>query len=518
MSDSGVVGARWRCQNQGMRTLKIGLSCALLACGGTDRALQPEPSDRSLPGVQPASAEGGPICPRCVIGGGESSDFDGGQDPCVQFVHTAVPVSAAEVQAAGIDADGFRSALERSFESELSWKDLTTSTAGAREPGLSGFQSQTRISGSVATGDWEKDYFDATSCDGFECPLGNGQVGNCANFAFEPRYLLATRVTLATADGAVAAVLRGRASLPEAPSSTDSALALPSFGASADASEVQGTLRVEPLPGNVHGTMTVTLSYYPDFVRGALRLEFTNWTAGMSGSGAKRTDERPLVGKFPSDVCEPSVLPAPLDAPHPRLHGRTPGDLLDELRTAIGASSPMAGWTPSGQATELQLEVGTPEYACVDHWDRIDGRPYSQITNLPLHASTSDGLLDWSEVAEYRFDDSSGVGRHSFAVRRELPPSAAVLHQDLQQFPLPPGTQIVFVGLRADYPGAGLGPGATSSPARVSFAFTTVSDCPGNDPACNEAYRAFGPAEYCLAAPAGGACTYRPAAQALLDP
>jgi len=217
-----------------------------------------------------------------------------------------------------------------------------------------------------------------TSCDGFECPLGNGQVGNCETFAFEPRYLLATRVTLGTADGAVSAVLRGRASLPESRADADSELS--SFGASL-----------------------------------------------------------------------------------------------------------------------------------------LDGAPYGQITNLPLQVSTSDGLLDWSEVAEYRFDDSSGVGQHRVAVLRELPSSALVLRTELQQFPLLPRAHTVFVALRADYPAAGVEP-ASSDPARVSFRFWPASDCPSNDAACNEAYRVAGGVEHCLAAPAGGGCTIRPAAQALPQP
>jgi hypothetical protein len=468
-------------------------SCAM-ACGGTDRASTPTADTTGAPSTE---AQVGPVCPRCLVGGGESTDFSGGLPLCAQFIRRRVLVSEAEAAAAGLDVAAARYGIERRFESELGWKDLSLSTARTRVPAISGFEPQTLIRGKVSATGYERDYFDATTCIGLKCPVGNGIVEDCSALAFDDRYFLKVQVSLDTDDGAISAVLRGRAAVPDPPHD-EMDTRLRSFGAFVDLSEVRGALRVAPPEGSEYGTLSLGLAYYPDAVRGMLTVSFTNWTDALLGSGAMREDDLPLVAKFPIDDCDTGTPPAPLDVPHPKLQGRTPGDLLAELQSAIDDAGPAARWLHTGADTELRLDVERPAYACVN----LQGypQPSSGITNVPVHLGTRDGLLDWSDTVSYRFDDSSGVATHLLSFEQQWP-AAAPGDPALRAFAFPTFTHTHFATFRAAYSATA----ASAAAASLVFRLAASSACAGNDAACNDAYVAAY-TEYCLVAPPNGGC------------
>jgi hypothetical protein len=481
-----------------------GTLSALAACGGKgDATATVEPAaaahDEWLAPLPPKNTVVGPVCPECLSAGGETSDFDGGRAAtCADYLVSA-PASDADAELAGYDVAAYRSRLTRSFETSLRWTDLTASSAQPRSTPIAGYTPETVVRGSVTTGGIERAVLDPAQCgDAAQCRWGPIEL-DCTSHSIAS-YSIATEVALATDDGAIEHVFHSaillEPSLPDANANApsrgvDAAL---SFAAHVDLADVQGTLRIEPLPEAKLGTLALWFGYLADSVRGQLVVNLGNdslWRTG-SGSSLEPVDDRPLRAHFPADHCAPDVLPAPLDEPHADLSGHVPADELAALGASIAAADTTALWSPTGPETTLRAQLRPLEYACI---------AYGRITNVPLRLSTADGKLAWSVLATYELaDDSAGVP-HRLSLEQELHPDSSMWAKVFGAFSLAPDTERAFARFRGEYPTTSAEVAPSAAPGRAVFEIVESNHCQNYQAACLPQTPSA-----CLVAPAGAEC------------
>ncbi len=505
MCASGIVWAssKWQTLNMRLSTAALFGTCTALAgCSGgdstTELGREAPPSAESID-TPPANTEVGPVCPQCLSAGGETSDFDGGRAPdCTSFLLHA-PASEAEAELAGLDVAEYRSRLTRSFETSLRWTDLTASSAQPRSTPIAGYSPQTVVRGAVSTGSLQRAFLDPARCtDAAQCTWNAYLVLDCTDLA-TPSFTIATRVALATADGAIdhvfpSAVLL-QTDIPEPVTRTSDPDAALSIFSSVDFSTVLGTLRVEPLPGVVFGQLGLTFIYFADSVRGQLTLSFGNgWERQVgTGSNLEPIEDRPLLAHFPADDCAVNVAPVPLDEPDPRLAGRTPADALAALDALLCATEGTASWSHTEAQTTLRVERLAPEYACV-----TPGR----INNVRLRLSTADGLFDWSVLAAHDLDDESASLPRRLSFNQKFTPLSEMWREVFGGFPLAADTEWTLVRFRGEYPEAGTEGSGESGHVRLEIAES--SSCASDIFVCTYEQAA------CLVAPPGGECFIGP--------
>jgi hypothetical protein len=263
-----------------------------------------------------------------------------------------------------------------------------------------------------------------------------------------------------------------------------------SIMAGVDIADVQGTLRIAPVPGVELGTLTLVLRYFADSMRGRLTFDFTNDWLRQDGTGSNILpfDDQPLVARFPADDCDLEVQPAPLAEPDLRLLGRSPSEHLAALRAIIATTDRTASWIGMGQQTALLVELGTPQYACV-----TPGR----ISNIPLRLSTSDGALDWSVLAAHDLADESTHLPHRLSFSQELDPLSTMWSEVFGAFQHAPASDHILVRFGAEYPATS---GPSAAPGHAALAISESSMCNHHLFACPEARAA------CLESPPGPEC------------
>jgi len=484
-----------------------GTLSALAACGGKDAtttavpaaAPAAAPHDEWLAPLPPKNTVVGPVCPECLSAGGETSDFDGGRAAtCADYLVSA-PATDADAELAGYDVAAYRSRLTRSFETSLRWTDLTASSAQPRSTPIAGYTPETVVRGSVTTAGIERAVLDPAQCgDAAQCRWGPIDLDCTSNSS--PTYSIATEVTLATDDGALQHVFHSAVLLQPSVRDASAVAASPgvdpalSFVAYVDLADVQGTLRIEPLPEAKLGTLALAFRYLAGGVRGQLVVNLSNdWLQQIgTGSGLQPVEDRPLIARFPADDCDPDFPPAPLDEPHADLSGRVPAEELAALGASIAAADTAAVWSPTALETTLRVQLNPPAYACI-----VAGR----ITNVPLRISTADGRLAWSALATYELaDESEGIPRR-LSLEQELHPRSSMWAQVFGAFPLAPDTERAFARFRGEYPTTSAEVAPSAAPGRAVFEIAESNHCQNYQVACLPRTPSA-----CLVAPAGAEC------------
>lgn len=513
MREAGIVRrvTAWQIQCMRWTSALLWSACSWLAgCGGSGTKEPDTETSDSLEDQReapPVNLVVGPICPSCIMTGGETSDFDGGQGPCVAFVRTLV-VSDAEAAAAGFDVAAYRHRLVRSFQAPLRWTDLTATSALPRATPTTGYAPETIVRGAVTTGEVTQTFFDETACDGGQACPGNTTASECRNILLDDVYQLVAGVTLATDDGALEATLSG--SIPLALGGPPSAVETDvlSFGSHADVANVSGTLRIEPRPGARRGSLDLYLGYFDDSIRGRLEVNFTNGWRALPGTGLAPIDDQPLVAALQEDDCPFNVTPAPLADAHGVLGGQAPGDALAALRSLIEQADPLAAWTHVGETTTFDVEVERADDACVTRLLDLETASHvgrGKIVKLPVRLTSSDGRVDWSALATYELGDAAANLPHRLWFEQELTPVSSRRLEAFPEFELAAHTDRVFLRFAARYPVANAETTPANAPASAVFEMFEQSGCPGNDLVCHQE-QADSYAAACLVAPPGVAC------------
>lgn len=516
MCDPGVVAASPAWQIQCMRYAALLAGAGLLAgCGegGTTLIDTTAPAPGEAPTDAPSNdAVVGPICPDCITAGGETSDFDGGKDPCAQFIRT-IALTDVEAAVAGFDVAAYRQRLERSFEAPLRWTDLTSTSALPRTTPITGYDPATTVRGSITTHGISETFFDAATCDTErQCQsLDGGSRLDCSYFVPTDVYRLAARVRVATDDGALDATLDGFVSLepsgpPALASAADGSTLL--FGSRTDITHVQGTLRIEPLPVAKRGSVSLYLALLDGAVRGRLEVNFTTGWRELPGSGIAELDDQPLVAVLQDDDCPFGVTPLPSAEPSQILGGQTPGDALEALRSRIADTSPVGVWTHVAGTTRFDVDIESLDHACVTpiiDLETGDVLGRGQLLNLPIRLSSSDGLLDWPALATYQLGDAAADRPHRLSFQQEFTSVASRWREAFGGFELARHTDRIFLRFGARYSAAGSAAEPANIAASAVLEIFEQSGCPGQNLTCQQeqadTYNAA-----CLVAPPGGSC------------
>jgi hypothetical protein len=515
MCAAGVVGAStaWHIHCMRYAAWLAGAGVLVVGCAGSGTTLldsAPPTAGDALPSdvavEPPRDAIVGPICPDCIASGGETSDFDGGRDPCAQFIRT-IALTDTEATLAGFDVAANRQRLERSFEAPLRWTDLTSTSALPRSTPTIGYDPATTARGSITAQGIAETFFDTATCDAErQCQslYGDSRL-DCSHFVWAGAYRLAAHVVLTTDDGALDATLEGAVPLQPDGLLESATQGNPlTLSSSADIANVRGTLRIEPPPGINRGSISLHLALLDGAVRGRLEVSFTTRWRELPGVPLAPLDDQPLVAALQNDDCPFSVTPLPIGEPSHTLGGQTPADVLETLRSRIADTAPVGVWTHVGAVTPFDVDIESIHHACVAPIVELGtgavlGR--GQLLNLPIHLSSGDGLLDWPALATYQLGDATADLPHRLSFRQELTPASSRWHEAFGGFELARHTERILLGFGARYSVAG----SDEPPASVVFEIFEQSGCPGNDPACQQE-QADSYDAACLVAPPGGSC------------
>lgn len=240
-----------------------------------------------------ATDSGGSVCPGCEPQlGGETGDF-GGLETFCGGVSRYVVIDRVEARALGFDVDEIERRIARPIDAPLRWVTRTDDAGGP----ASGYMRDTRVRAELVATGYRYWRADAEFCDGTVCTLYGESYPQAM---CEPdRFVeLAVRIDFETADHAVRGTAVGiaRQWVPDPTGTRDPGLPL-QVAASADLSEVTGSLRLHPDAGHAH-------------YRGQLDFSAELWADGYSGMlfPIARYDTRtrtvasvPVAAEFPAD-------------------------------------------------------------------------------------------------------------------------------------------------------------------------------------------------------------------------
>jgi hypothetical protein len=233
------------------------------------------------------------VCSECpAVAGGESSDFGGSVDICVQF-EEHVPISDARAVELGFDMARLTSLIERDIDAPLRWTEDVRNRGGAPK----GYEPQTRVEGRARRGDWLMYVaLDPERCVGPIC-RDDELMGEwtCAD-----RLELGVEVELRTLDGAVSTtasgyVLHGREASP---------FARPAGSARANLRDVRGSLELFPpaSPPLVSALLMIDLFFEPEQIEGDMRPYYR-----LSARPGTAEDYEPLSAHWPDVRAVPDT-------------------------------------------------------------------------------------------------------------------------------------------------------------------------------------------------------------------
>jgi hypothetical protein len=251
---------------------------ALLACGSSTTT---------------GDGAGKSVCPACPeLAGGESSDFGGTPNPCVQFEEHS-PIDAARASELGFDVPRLQALVAREVDAPLHWRQNDAPLYGGA---ASGYEPETRIVANVVITGYRHVALDEAACDGNECLVADGEQPLVCSDRLE----LDVRAMIHSADGAVAAttngyILQGRAGFPFAE--------VPGGSMFANLRDVRGTLEVAPDERTeiVRAVLSVDLRLGPERTEGDLRPHLL-----LQVGDVQFADYLPLFGSWPDALESPT--------------------------------------------------------------------------------------------------------------------------------------------------------------------------------------------------------------------
>ena len=315
----------------------LAVGCCVLACSSSK------------------SASGG-LCPTCKPQlGGESSDFGGGQENCLEQAQPLSDAVRAELQVADVVASA-----TSPFTTSLRWAVPDT------------VRGDTTL---TAT----------TTLDAATYRV----IGVEASEGCRDRVLIPATVNVATADGGLKAILHGAVELRRGD-------LIWHLRAHADLASTNGNLPLELDETRAHrGQLSLALSGFPDTRRGSFNADLSYFPAGVSEVGTMGDSTqtpgleqvRLELGRFPADDCSIIDFPLDLEIAHPWLGGMSAHTIHSRLRAALPAIT-NARWL-DGSTTELSLALD----------DLVDQR-------VCLGAAFGDPILRFASVTRLRSADA----------------------------------------------------------------------------------------------------------------
>lgn len=314
---------------------------------------------------------GGVVCPRCSVAGGETSDFGSHLPPTpCELSEDRVPIDETSARTLGF-GDTLDS-LTRSFTTSLRWTpvEILTPDAGPAQ----GFSSPTSITVATSVGSISHLVPTLAGCD--------------------DRVQVNLHTSLSTADGAIAISGDWPNKVVRGPKNTTFSRL--------DLKGARGSLELSPpdLP-NLIGYLNVGMNFTSEDVRGFVYVELVE--AGTVDYDV-RAGYRPLDGQFPNDDCGSyqRVLSASDASATP--NGQNTLSLDDDLN-ALLPSAERALWL-DGRETNVTATLGIPTSLCQDSFGPLD------YISIPLRLVSADGRLDIDGSADGRVEfDVAGTPR-----------------------------------------------------------------------------------------------------------
>ncbi len=346
-------------ERAGRRALWLG--AALTACGSTstgeaDSASSEDPAATSL-------------CPACVAGG-ETTDFSGDRVCGVAHMESIEQDGAL---AGEYGADSVLSRLAQPLRSSVGWR------RGAGGSRVTGYERETEVEIRVEVLGLS------------HAELRHEDTGDpCGDFL-----QLDARIHIETTDGALKNTFARPLSVQRG-SDTASATWLGIEGSSppVDLRQFTGTLDLKLDAERPHsGSVGLSLSVGPDRLSGELYV-FTRY---LDQDGGLNAVLAPMRAQLPSDGCDPEYVRVAPDASINPVDGRSARDYWDRRRQSLDAVYPMSAAWLDGSVTDVDLELGELESACMSPTGL-----YGYV-NGPLEVRSADGRLATVQLARVAF-------------------------------------------------------------------------------------------------------------------
>lgn len=274
----------------------------LAACSsGADSTATELLGSESLKQTDSSTSQG--TCDFCTLQlGGETNDYDGGDELACGFVTTRTLVVVGE-EPAPFDLRATLDRMQRSIEADAQFEASSQQNAGIR---ASGYSEETRMFAAVTpTASYLID-LDPEHCPAGVCP--HPSWGSPEELCeFQPTLEVEFNVTIRTADEAIQATGAGIAIDYADPAG------LRGF-AEFDLATNEGALVLsEPeVEGPYYATLRTEFLFGPEETEGSM------WFEVLAGGPNVQDDYMPLIGRWPSrrgTLGEPQPVMSPIDAP-----------------------------------------------------------------------------------------------------------------------------------------------------------------------------------------------------------